>query len=73
MNQSMAVPFYGYQLKLGQKVRKVNTREKDTSLSFLIEQWTTIGNYFNIVKALWNEVNGDMKPNNISYTLEHKK
>ena len=32
--------------------------------------------YFNVFKAtqlLWNEVNGDMKPNDIVYNIEHKK
>lgn len=36
----------------------------------------SIEHYFNIFKAtqlLWNEVNGDMKPNDIIYNIEHKK
>lgn len=35
-----------------------------------------IEHYFKIFKAtqlLWNEVNGDMKPNDIIYNIEHKK
>lgn len=30
-------------------------------------------NLFKATQALWTEVNGNLKPNNITYTLEHKK
>lgn len=30
-------------------------------------------NLFKYTQALWNEVNGDMKPNNLTYSIEHKK